>query len=107
MRQHIRHICSYQALPNQPTQRIDINSSVPHYHVVSRRITGFFGAPVLNWFRTVLIEDIYRSICKTAGFWKANVPLTFIIAYMFPETANWLASAEEYVPSSHTCISLY
>ena len=23
--------------------------------------------------------------------------LTFIIAYMFPETANWLASAAEYV----------
>jgi len=59
---------------------------VPHYNVVSRRITGFFGAPVLNWFRQVLIEDIYRSI-----------------SYMFPETANWLASAEEIIHVGINC----
>ena len=27
-----------------------------------------------------------------------NHQLIFIIAYMFPETATWLASADEYVP---------
>jgi len=59
---------------------------VPHYHVLSRRYTGFFGAPVLTWFRKVLIEDIYRSI-----------------AYMFPETVNWLASADEIIHVGISC----
>ena len=27
-----------------------------------------------------------------------NLRLIFIVAYMFPETVNWLASADEYVP---------
>lgn len=26
-----------------------------------------------------------------------NLQLIFIVAYMFPETVNWLASADEYV----------
>jgi len=59
---------------------------VPHYHVISKRYTGFFGAPLLNWFRKVLIEDIYRSI-----------------AYMFPETANWVTSANEIIHVGINC----
>jgi len=59
---------------------------VPHYHVISKRYTGFVGAPVLNWFRKLLIEDIYRSI-----------------AYMFPETANWVTSASEIIHVGINC----
>ena len=46
-----------------------------------------------------MIEDIYRSIGKSAGFWKTNLQLMVNVAYMFPETANWVTSASEYVPS--------
>jgi len=59
---------------------------VPHYHTISKRYTGFFGASVLNWFRRVLIEDIYRSV-----------------AYMFPETANWVTSASEIIHVGINC----
>lgn len=45
-----------------------------------------------------MIEDFYRSIGKSAGvFGKQNLRLMFILAYMFPETANWVTSANEYV----------
>jgi KUP system potassium uptake protein len=53
---------------------------VPHYHVVSKRIEA--GGPVLNgplnWMRKMLIENNYRHL-----------------AAMFPETKNWLSSADE------------
>jgi hypothetical protein len=54
-----------------------------------------------------LIEDIYRSIGKSVFLWKMNPRLMFIVAYMFPETANWLASADEYVPLSHSTLFVY
>ncbi|PVG00638.1 potassium transporter [Serendipita vermifera] len=52
---------------------------VPHYHVMARRVI-MFGAPIWNWFRRILIEDVYRSI-----------------AYMFPETVTWLTAADEII----------
>ncbi|KAG8800880.1 hypothetical protein FRC19_008514 [Serendipita sp. 401] len=52
---------------------------VPHYHVISRRLV-VFGAPIINWIRRLLIEDIYRNI-----------------AYVFPETVTWLQSADEII----------
>jgi hypothetical protein len=42
---------------------INLSDSVPHYHVLARRLI-IFGAPVINWIRRVLIEDVYRSICE-------------------------------------------
>jgi hypothetical protein len=36
---------------------------VPHYHVVARPIV-VFGAPLVNWFRCMLIEGVYRRIGK-------------------------------------------
>jgi len=57
----------------------DTTHIVPHYHVIARRVI-MFGAPIINWIRVVLIEDIYRSI-----------------AYMFPETVTWLQSADEII----------
>ena len=45
----------------------------------------------------MLIEDVYRSIGKSSLFGKMNLRVIFIVAYMFPETVNWLASADEYV----------
>jgi len=52
---------------------------VPHYHVVARRIV-ILGAPIINWFRRVLIEDIYRSI-----------------SYVFPETVTWQQAPDEII----------
>ncbi|KAG8907580.1 hypothetical protein FRB99_003504 [Tulasnella sp. 403] len=54
---------------------------VPHYHVVSTpvRYLGFLNAPT-SWIRELLIEGLYRRI-----------------ATMFPETENWLGSADEII----------
>ncbi|KAF9046080.1 potassium transporter [Panaeolus papilionaceus] len=52
----------------------------PHYHVVSKRIQGGYIAAVANYFRSFLIEAVYRRL-----------------ATMFPETANWLTSADEII----------
>ncbi|KAH9480360.1 High affinity potassium transporter [Psilocybe cubensis] len=53
----------------------------PHYHVVSKKINGWGAvSPVVNYLRAVLIESIYRRL-----------------ATMFPETANWLTSADEII----------
>jgi len=57
----------------------DTTHIVPHYHVIARHIV-IFGAPILNYLRKLLIEDVYRSI-----------------AYMFPETVTWLQSADEII----------
>ena len=53
-------------------------TSVPHYHVVSKRVEAGFMSPVVNFLRRWLIEDVYRRL-----------------ATMFPQTANWLTSADE------------
>ncbi|PPR03507.1 hypothetical protein CVT24_006995 [Panaeolus cyanescens] len=52
----------------------------PHYHVVSKPMKGGYIALVANYFRSLLIEAVYRRI-----------------ATMFPETANWLTSADEII----------
>jgi KUP system potassium uptake protein len=54
---------------------------VPHYHVVSRPVRNL-GAlnPVIDWMRSILIESVYRHL-----------------AAMFPETKNWLSSADEII----------
>jgi len=52
----------------------------PHYHVVSKTISGGFIAPVVNYVRATLINSVYRRL-----------------ATMFPETANWLTSADEII----------
>ncbi|KAF8519080.1 potassium transporter [Gautieria morchelliformis] len=52
---------------------------VPHYRVVSRGVSDTTVLwPVVNFVRRVLIEDVY-----------------YRLATMFPETANWLTSADE------------
>ncbi|KAF8627713.1 hypothetical protein AX15_004284 [Amanita polypyramis BW_CC] len=53
---------------------------VPHYHVVSKRAEAGFMSPVVNFVRRWLIEDVYRRL-----------------ATMFPQTANWLTSADEII----------
>ncbi|KAJ3506567.1 hypothetical protein NLJ89_g6796 [Agrocybe chaxingu] len=52
----------------------------PHYHVVSKQINVGLISPVVNYIRALLIESIYRRL-----------------ATMFPETANWLTSADEII----------
>ncbi|KJA24114.1 hypothetical protein HYPSUDRAFT_39261 [Hypholoma sublateritium FD-334 SS-4] len=52
----------------------------PHYHVVSKKISGGFFSPVINYLRATLIESVYRRL-----------------ATIFPETANWLTSADEII----------
>ncbi|KZP18771.1 potassium transporter, partial [Athelia psychrophila] len=53
---------------------------VPHYHVTSRRITGGKMKAAFSWTRAFLIEGIYRRLVT-----------------MFPETANWMTSADEII----------
>ncbi|TFK33003.1 potassium transporter [Crucibulum laeve] len=52
----------------------------PHYHVVSKKVDVGVISPIVNYLRKYLIEDIYRRL-----------------ATMFPETANWLTSADEII----------
>ncbi|KAF9468639.1 potassium transporter [Collybia nuda] len=52
----------------------------PHYHVVSRKVDAGLITPIVNWIRQYLIEDIYRRLST-----------------MFPETGNWLTSADEII----------
>ncbi|THV03032.1 potassium transporter [Dendrothele bispora CBS 962.96] len=53
---------------------------VPHYDVSSRKIEAGYLSFILNGARKFLIEAIYRRL-----------------ATMFPETANWLTSADEII----------
>ncbi|KAF9561755.1 potassium transporter [Agrocybe pediades] len=52
----------------------------PHYHVVSKKVDVGAISPIVNYLRSILIESIYRRL-----------------ATMFPETANWLTSADEII----------
>jgi len=54
---------------------------IPHYHVISHPVSrlGFLGG-ALSWTRALLIEGLYRRI-----------------ATMFPETGNWVGSADEII----------
>ncbi|KAJ3545437.1 hypothetical protein NM688_g5626 [Phlebia brevispora] len=58
--------------------KADKNCSVPHYIVKSKKISGGKIAAVRNWFRSLLIEEIY-----------------YRLMVMFPETVNWFGSAQE------------
>ncbi|KAJ4491170.1 potassium transporter [Lentinula edodes] len=53
---------------------------VPHYHVVSKKIDAGYLTFMANWVRQYLIEEIYRRLTT-----------------MFPETVNWMTSAEEII----------
>ncbi|KAG6833454.1 hypothetical protein H0H87_006821 [Tephrocybe sp. NHM501043] len=53
---------------------------VPRYHVVSKKVNAGVASVVVNWLRKYLIEDVYRRL-----------------ATMFPETDNWLTSADEII----------
>ncbi|KAJ4482322.1 potassium transporter [Lentinula aciculospora] len=53
---------------------------VPHYHVVSKKINAGYLTFIANWIRKYLIEEIFRRL-----------------ATMFPETANWMTSADEII----------
>ncbi|KIK08027.1 hypothetical protein K443DRAFT_86126 [Laccaria amethystina LaAM-08-1] len=52
----------------------------PHYHVVSRKVEGGLLSPISNYIRRFFVEGVYRRL-----------------ATMFPETANWLTSADEII----------
>ncbi|KAF8750061.1 potassium transporter [Rhizoctonia solani] len=53
---------------------------VPSYYVVSRPVGAGFLSPVVDWIRAMLVEGVYRRMST-----------------MFPETANWLGSADEII----------
>ncbi|KIK69708.1 hypothetical protein GYMLUDRAFT_34109 [Collybiopsis luxurians FD-317 M1] len=53
---------------------------VPHYHVMSKKVDAGYLSFAINYVRKYLIEEIYRRL-----------------ATMFPETANWLTSADEII----------
>ncbi|KAG9102566.1 hypothetical protein FRC06_001760 [Ceratobasidium sp. 370] len=53
---------------------------VPSYYVVSRPVQMGILSPVLDWVRAALVEGFYRRMST-----------------MFPETANWLGSADEII----------
>jgi len=53
---------------------------VPHYHVISKPLSGGKLAAGYSWVRAFLIEGIYRRLVT-----------------MFPETANWTTSADEII----------
>ena len=87
--------------------------SVPHYHVVSRKVNAGFMSRPISFLRAFLIEGLYLRLGR---FFHVLVDLicadtSFFTATMFPETANWLTPADEYVyhardlHSELTCIA--
>ncbi|KAF8604432.1 potassium transporter [Ceratobasidium sp. AG-I] len=53
---------------------------VPSYYVVSKQVQAGLLSPVFDWIRATLVEGFYRRLST-----------------MFPETANWLGSADEII----------
>jgi len=53
---------------------------VPHYHVVSKPVSAGRWSTAFSYIRSTLLEGVYRPI-----------------ASMFPETGNWLGSADEII----------
>ncbi|TFY59675.1 hypothetical protein EVG20_g7693 [Dentipellis fragilis] len=86
----IKHICDLETRTNpegapELIRQLNLLAStsthvVPHYQLISRRLEAGWFSPVVNWVRRVLIEDVYGRL-----------------RVMFPETVNWLASAEEII----------
>lgn len=69
-------------------------SSVPHYHIVSRKVeAGRFSAAV-NYLRKFLVEDIYHRFGERS-FPDTRYRADGLLVTMFPETANWQTSADE------------
>ncbi|KAG6916310.1 hypothetical protein DXG01_007358 [Tephrocybe rancida] len=60
---------------------------VPRYHVMSKRVNAGVVSVVVNWMRRYLIEDVYRRL-----------------ATIFPETGNWLTSADEIIRVGITAV---
>ena len=56
-----------------------------------------FLSPVVNYLRALLLESVYLRLGLSFLSCPFAFSLTDIPATMFPETANWLTSAEEYV----------
>ncbi|TRM65069.1 potassium transporter [Schizophyllum amplum] len=52
----------------------------PHYHVLSKRIDNGRLSSVVNWVRSMMIEEIYNRM-----------------ATMFPETTAWMTPADEII----------
>jgi len=86
----IARICSLEIRANPRESSETINEIkraaeitthiVPHYHVVSKPLAVSRFSVAVNWARVFLIEEIYRRLVT-----------------MFPETANWLTSADEII----------
>ncbi|KII86101.1 hypothetical protein PLICRDRAFT_44566 [Plicaturopsis crispa FD-325 SS-3] len=86
----IKHICTLeiQADPHHSSRTVDeikrvsatATHLVPHYHVVSKPVHFGRASAVVNYIRTFLVEELYHRL-----------------AIMFPETANWLTSADEII----------
>ena len=79
------------------SMRCILYDSAPHYHVVAKKIEAGIGTPLVNYLRTILIESIYRRLGQCFVFCPPMINLHLFVATMFPETANWLTSADEYV----------
>ena len=103
------HICGSSVFSNPWNISHPIFSpSTPHYHVVSKHVNVGFMSPFVNYLRAFLIEGIYRRLGGI--FSSILVDFCFVLnslftATMFPETANWLTPADEYVLYSYlqTC----
>ncbi|KAF8870459.1 potassium transporter [Infundibulicybe gibba] len=83
----IDKICDFEKTTSSPATIREIRAAAvtathiaPHYHVVSKNVGAGPVFLVVNWLRRYLVEDVYRRL-----------------ATMFPETANWLTSADEII----------
>jgi hypothetical protein len=41
-----------------------MHTSVPHYHVMSKRLDAGIASGVVNWVRAFLVESLFRPICE-------------------------------------------
>jgi hypothetical protein len=78
--------------------------SAPHYHVVSKQVNVGFMSPIASYLRSFLLEGLYRRLGRFFGFVQFICADGLFTANMFPETANWLTPADEYVFYPTTCI---
>ncbi|KLO05737.1 potassium transporter [Schizopora paradoxa] len=86
----IRRICElemnsnpggYQKVVHRIKEAAQVSTHiVPHYHVVSKPVTAGRLSIVFSYIRSTLLEGVYRPV-----------------ASMFPETGNWLGSADEII----------
>ena len=69
--QGYQHICKFLTLTDSGSYSLGIKKiymiiliSVPHYHVMSKGCKFGFLTSILAWARAILLEDVYRRICK-------------------------------------------